>query len=504
MDSELWKRPNFIRATVDIGVDEAKAAGLWNAIVLSSKKDASEDDLKSEKAAGAWKEMLSKSAEDADGARSWLEECPLGSKHTQKECLANAIAAVAKRLPIERTHLQVVQVCLESTAAMKSAETEKSLDVLLDSVKEQCTLMSQLAASTKTVTSELMQLLKKRKAVQQKAEEKKKTEAMKAEEQQGEMEKLRLQKKKKMNPFFLDFKTLVAEAQATVFTDPAKISDDNYARPFILAGSKLISVLTSASASDESLMPPTMGRWKTSFPAAKQFQSHGAVIAPVMKTKSEDPALLQLISKLLPDSINNEFPRFAAAVGTWFFYGESDMFICTDFESELVGGLRVQLGGETQFYGMPVTAIVDVCNATKMKAADIKGFLAEMTPDRLATIAERALPFVHGSLQPNSALVVPPGWVMSYATVGDGEASYVYGLRKGFLLRKGLEESKKQFQMLLAKEIGGTANTSWLQFLQTLADVELKGKPDSGEKRIAPDPTPPENEPASKKPRVLE
>ncbi|CAE7839749.1 NaCP60E [Symbiodinium sp. CCMP2592] len=281
------------------------------------------------------------------------------------------------------------------------------------------------------------------------------------------------------NPFFLDFKTLVAEAQATVFTDPARISDDNYTRPFILAGSKLISVLTSAS-DESSLMPPTMGRWKTSFPAAKQFQSHGAVIAPVMKAKSEDPALLQLISKLLPDSINNEFPRFAAAVGTWFFYGESDMFICTDFESELIGGLRVQLGGETQFYGMPVTAIVDVCNATKMKAADIKGFLAEMTPDRLATIAERALPFVHGSLQPNSALVVPTGWVMSYAsyaTVGDGEASYVYGLRKGFLLRKGLEESKKQFQMLLAKEIGGTANTSWLQFLQTLADVELKGNP---------------------------
>ena len=163
------------------------------------------------------------------------------------------------------------------------------------------------------------------------------------------------------------------------------------------------------------------------------------------------------------------------------------MFISTDFESELLGALRVQLGGETQFYGMPVTAIVEACNAAKLRASDIKGFLSEMTPDRLDSIAEKPLPFVHGSLQPNSALVVPPGWVMSYATIGDRESAYVYGLRKGFFLRKGLEESKKQLQMMLAKEIGGVANTSWLQFLQTLTDVELKGKPESSaEQQTAP------------------
>ena len=41
--------------------------------------------------------------------------------------------------------------------------------------------------------------------------------------------------------------------------------------------------------------------------------------------------------------------------------------------------------------------------------------------------------------------------------------------------------------MMLAKEIGGVANTSWLQFLQTLTDVELKGKPESSaEQQTAP------------------
>ena len=151
------------------------------------------------------------------------------------------------------------------------------------------------------------QLLKKRKAAQQKVEDKKKTQAMKAEEQQGELEKLRLQKKKKMNPFFIDFK---AVPKARVFTDAdfATATDDDYLKPFILSGSKLISVLMSESEDDKSLMSGYMGLWKASFPTAKQFQSHGAVIAPVMKARSEDAALLQLLSKLLPDAINNEFP----------------------------------------------------------------------------------------------------------------------------------------------------------------------------------------------------
>ena len=348
---ELWKRPNFIRATVDAGIDGEKAASLWNGVVLKSNKDATEDDLKSEsveyslrkssrfadetmtfqeKAARAWKEMQSKSAED--GGRSWLEDSPLARMCTQAESLEASIKAVAKRLPIERTHLLPIAGVLDISSSMKSAETEKSLEGLMENVKEQCTLMSQLATSTRTVTNELMQLLKKRKAAQQKVEDKKKTQAMKAEEQQGELEKLRLQKKKKMNPFFIDFK---AVPKARVFTDAdfATATDDDYLKPFILSGSKLISVLMSESEDDKSLMSGYMGRWKASFPTAKQFQSHGAVIAPVMKARSEDAALLQLLSKLLPDAINNEFP---ALLLQWALGSSTQKVTCSSAQTSRV------------------------------------------------------------------------------------------------------------------------------------------------------------------------
>ena len=504
-----------------IGVDEEKANGLWTGIVLRNNKDASEDEIKSEdveqrlrkssrladasatfqeKAQSAWQEMMKvKSADDgADGAGpgagagSWLNKSPMAEKLTQAESLDLSIKAVAKRLPIERTNLLPAFAVLETASAMKSADSERSLELLTENIKEQCTLMSQLATSTRTVTNELMQLVKKRKAAQQKVDEKKKTEAMKAEEQQGEKEKLRLQKKKIMNPFFLDFKA-VEKAKVITDADFTKLTDDDYQKPFMLSESKLISAFTAPADDESNALSSTLGTWKTAFPGAKQFQSHGAVIAPLTKLRSDDAKLLDLTSKLLPDSITNEFPRYACAVGTWYFYGESDMFISTDFESELVGSLRVQIGGATQFYGMPLTAIVDACGAVKARAKDFKNFLAEMNQDRLASIAERALPFVHGTLQPNSALVVPPGWMMSFATVGDGESALVHGLRKGFFLGKNLEASKREFEMMLLKEIGGIANTSWLQFLMTLTDVELKGKPSGGDAPAEKRPSPPDS-----------
>ena len=139
---------------MDAGIDGEKAASLWNGVVLKSNKDATEDDLKSEsveyslrkssrfadetvtfqeKAARAWKEMQSKSAED--GGRSWLEDSPLARMCTQAESLEASIKAVAKRLPIERTHLLPIAGVLDISSSMKSAETEKSLEGLMENVK---------------------------------------------------------------------------------------------------------------------------------------------------------------------------------------------------------------------------------------------------------------------------------------------------------------------------------------------------------------------------------
>eukprot|EP00439_Symbiodinium_sp_Y106_P010198 s12055_g1.t1 len=164
---EAWKRANYVRATVAIGVDEEKANGLWTGIVLHNNKDASEDEIKSEDV----EQRLRKSSRLADASATFQEK---------------------------------------AQSAWQEMMKVKSADDGADGAGPGA------GAGSWTVTNELMQLVKKRKAAQQKVEEKKKTEAMTAEEQQGEKEKLRLQKKKIMNPFFLDFK---AVEKAKVITD---------------------------------------------------------------------------------------------------------------------------------------------------------------------------------------------------------------------------------------------------------------------------------------------
>ena len=65
----------------------------------------------------------------------------------------------------------------------------------------------------------------------------------------------------------------------------------------------------------------------------------------------------------------------------------------------------------------------------KIEAAEIKEFMTTMSTDRLKLIAEKKLPFAYGSLAPCSILVVPPGWSLSFATVGDGQDHFVSGVR---------------------------------------------------------------------------
>ena len=108
----------------------------------------------------------------------------------------------------------------------------------------------------------------------------------------------------------------------------------------------------------------------------------------------------------------------------------------------------------------------------KVSAADVRSFLAEMSQQRLEGVRDLKLSFVHGSLEPGHGLIVPPGWVMSYASVG--EEQHVAGVRTSFLLRFGLEKVKDQFEHMLAREL---ADKQWLNFLLTLVRVELKGRP---------------------------
>ena len=67
---EAWKRANYVRATVAIGVDEEKANGLWTGIVLHNNKDASEDEIKSEDV----EQRLRKSSRLADASATFQEK----------------------------------------------------------------------------------------------------------------------------------------------------------------------------------------------------------------------------------------------------------------------------------------------------------------------------------------------------------------------------------------------------------------------------------------------
>ena len=479
-----------MRASEDVGASEAEARVLWGLIMKKGKPDATEAEMRDEalqlclRKSARFAEKTKTHAEhmkaefDAAGpSASWLLKHPMAEGFTQAEALQHAIEALKGKLPMEKASLQTQQCILNATRLMKTAASEKELDEMMDGVKTQVVLLNQLVNSMRAATSELSTLVKRRKTIREKAQEKKKTEVLKAQQEQGDLEKLRLQKKRKMDPFHLDFAKVGLRSCVTLPT-PSSATEDHFAAPWLLEGYAQVGNLCTT---DGTQLAATLERWKKLFPETKQCKSHGAVIAPLAPGMGHDePGLLALCAALAPESIDNVFPRYSAAVSTWFLYGESDMMIATDFEAEMLGCLRVQLGGVTQFYGMPLTAIMDAMQNPRLKSGDeFKSFLSQMTQERLQLIAEKKLQFVHGCVRGGQVLVIPPGWVMSYASVGDGPEHFAFGLRKSFLSRWSLGRAKAQYDMCLSMNI---SEKNWIQFLETLVDVELKVLPSSGGK----------------------
>ena len=354
---------------------------------------------------------------------------------------------------------------------LKDAANSQELEDSHEEVKEQITLINQVLASMRAVAAEMAGVVKKRKLAAEKAQEKKKNEELKVEGEKAEKEKKRLQKHQKMDAFRLDF--AAAQLPAAQCFEPGalpKLSSDEYLRPFLAKNFDAVQALLQGSSS--SAFAATFKRWEQSFPELKVCKASGRVLAPLSKAAGGDDAGLdEIAGKVLPDCIQNVLPRFVAAVEGWLLYGEADTLIATDFETEFLGSLRVQLRGTSQFFAMPFSAVAEAMAKDKIEAAEIKEFMTTMSTDRLKLIAEKKLPFAYGSLVPCSILVVPPGWLLSFATVGDGQDHFVSGVRTSFLPRASLSTSREQFEALLAKQIG---DKGWLQFLLTLVQVEEK------------------------------
>ena len=413
----------------------------------------------------------------------WLSGDPPVADHLLHcEALQNAMRRVSSKLPIESDTLLPLCLSIERAAALKDCASEEDLEKEHEQLKGQFVLIGQLCQSMRQAASEINAQVKKRKALALKADEKRKSNELKEQGQKAERERLKLQKKSQMDPFRLDFGQAGFASTRLATKEPASGELEKQLEAF--APLKLMDwdciIALNQKGTD---LEKVMHRWVTSFPDAKQCKASGRVVAPLPGNMQEkdghaNTSADKLNAHILSHSIKNDYPRFATGTSTWFLYGELDTSIYTDFEYELLGTLRLQLRGTTQFYGMPVSDIVSGLDGLKIEkkekvsAADVRSFLAEMSQQRLEGVRDLKLSFVHGSLEPGHGLIVPPGWVMSYASVG--EEQHVAGVRTSFLLRFGLEKVKDQFEHMLAREL---ADKQWLNFLLTLVRVELKGRP---------------------------
>ena len=492
---EVWSRKSFLRATCDVGVPGELAAASWMECVKAGNPDATTDmvlDLGLTWTIRRSRRLSKRDTTFAEEARAtklscsrevvWLAGDPPVADHLlQVESLQQAMHNVSSKLPIESDTLLPLGMSTEQAAAIKDCASEEELEQQHEQLKGQFVLMGQLCQSMRQAAAEINAQVKKRKAQAMKADEKRKSNQLKEQGEKAERERLKLQKKSQMDPFQLEFGQAgfgsVTHANKEPATSVLESQLEAFA-PLKLKEWECIGALQEKGSEFDKVML----KWVQSFPDAKQCKASGRVIAPVpgnmQNTKGGNAAADKLSSLILSHGIKNDYPRFATATSTWFLYGESDTSIYTDFEHELLGSLRVQLHGTTQFYGMPVSCVLAGLDGLKIEkkrnasAADIKSFLAEMSQKRLEGIRDMKLSFAHGTLEPGHGLIVPPGWVMSYASVGDEQ--HVAGIRCSFLPRFGLENIIAQYEHMLAKEL---ADKQWLNFLLTLLRVELKGNP---------------------------
>ena len=409
---------------------------------------------------------------------SWLQDDgpPLSQRQLHQEALQKAIENVRNMLPMEKKSLVTAADVMLSVQGIRNAADPAEHDEVQDRVKEQALLVGQLGASLKSATTELNSVIKKRKAQLDKMEAQKRTEALKAESQKAEDEKRRLQKQALMDPFRLEFSAVLLPAPLLVCAGDAAFKEEQsakphvYSCPFVLKESEAVKKILQSDA-----VSSTLKVWAQTFPRSKVCQANNRVIAPLDANRgNDDESLKELLQMLAPNSVSNGFPRFEAATNKWFLFGENDTSISSDFEHEFLGSIRLQVGGTSQFYGLPVDAIVSALGDKKqISAADIVAYVAGLDQARLQAISEAKSPLVFGSQEPESILVVPPGWVMSYATVGDGPAAAVHGLRRSVLLNETLQASAQKYELMLAKNVEAKEQ-AWLQFLNSLATAEMK------------------------------
>ena len=162
----------------------------------------------------------------------------------------------------------------------------------------------------------------------------------------------------------------------------------------------------------------------------------------------------------------------------------SCVVISSDFEHERLGSVRVQLEGTTQFYGLPVSATVEAMHGSgKVSCSEAVSYMARLDQARLKVLKDASAPFIHGALEPGAVLVIPPGWIMSYATVGEGQDANVSGLFRSVLLTETLAHGKAQYETILAKNMD-EKDQAWTQFLTTLVVAEMKKLPAGPDKRV--------------------
>ena len=392
---------------------------------------------------------------------------------TQQTALEQAIEA-CEYLPMESRDLRTFDDITNKIGDVKACTTSLELEGLTSDIRAQFTLISQLNNSCKSAISELKSTISKRKNQKQKQEDDRKSkqaqEEKRANKEKEELERKRLGKVKKVSAFALPFQSIGFPLLQTFLDDDAfAAADKDYGKPWLIKSSSKMKQLLEQEGGK---LATTLTRWRKTFPDNKIAKQEHKVQAPLMPAWGADE-LTELLSAIVPRTVQSALPRFVSAVDRPRLFGETEFLVSADTDADYLGYTRMQCHGRSEFYAISIKIVLDmVCGDDAKEAvalSELQDFVENLGEATAKDMKEKGIPIAYGVMEPGSILAVPFGWVTAFTTVGTGEGCMVDGVVTSFLPMAGLAEVEASIDAMMRRKAG---DAPWLTSLRDIIAAE--------------------------------
>lgn len=220
----------------------------------------------------------------------------------------------------------------------------------------------------------------------------------------------------------------------------------------------------------ETKLSMTLARWRKEFPSTKICKSSGCVHAP-LPMHLGGTEVMSCLDTLFPPSsrVKSAMQKFKDATQTVSLYGHNDLMLASDFEPDLLGSVRFQLGGETHLVLISAPDAMKLMKELRLKVVEpsLRSFLTSLNRDVVAKAESMKLTILRCKVTPGQVLYVPLGWIACQTTVGE---SNVHGVRVSIMCATSasLADAKQT-----ATALASMAEASYAKWASSLADLAV-------------------------------